>query len=347
MGLPAELAPAAASGGALNSAESDLAWSLLNELWDSEPDFFYEDVLAMTFYSDTTMDSVLAGGLFDDSGESGSFNDGEFFVNDFFDDSSFNGSAGNDFLDFEPEASSDFADSSFTSDFDVAGDEVADATDLLASAKSEVASWSQRLNAQPFAMPGAARGFADEGAMAAVVPVRFAATGEPVFVPVSRADVESSPRETAPRQVVPAARPIQESAVVSPETKTLDSFFSRFPSVLGLSAPRSSVLKLAQGDRGSSTDGDNNALPDSDAVNEPWSYSQWTSLLGVAAFSAASLWKTGATDRAESRSAQPFRTRSNGKRPAACRGLVLHGRAVSHFAIGVILRARSWCVVRT
>lgn len=62
LGLPANIAPAAASGGALNTSESEMAWMLLNDLWDSEPDFFYEDVLAMTFFSDTSMDTLIDSG---------------------------------------------------------------------------------------------------------------------------------------------------------------------------------------------------------------------------------------------------------------------------------------------
>lgn len=313
MGLPSDVALAAASGDSLNSAESNLAWSLLNELWDTEPDFFYEDVLAMTFYSDTTMDSVLASGLFDDSSDLGSSFEEDFVTNDFFfDDTDLNGSAGNDFLDFEPDSSSDFADSSFATDEALPAEAetlVAETSDVLDLAKVEVASWSQRLDAQSFALPGASRSVADETSMAAVVPTKFIIANDPKFDPTTRASDEPAVREVPPAPVTAAARTIHESAVAPTETRSIDSFFSRFPTLFGLRASRSVRAPLAHGES-DSADGSTDPV-EADAT---WSYSQWASLVGVAGLTAASLWTPNVTDTATS----PFRTKSNGKRPVAC-----------------------------
>lgn len=312
MGLPSDVALAAASGDSLNSAESNLAWSLLNELWDTEPDFFYEDVLAMTFYSDSTMDSVLASGLFDDSSDLGSSFENDFVANDFFDDTDLSGSAGSDFLDFGSEPSSDFADSSFATDEALPVEAealMAEESDVLDLAKAEVASWSQRLDAQSFALPGASRSVADETSMAAVVPTKFVIANDPKFDPAARASDEPAVREVPPASASAAARSIQESAVTPTETRSIDSFFSRFPTFFGMRVSRSERVPLARGES-ESADGSSDPV-EADAT---WSYSQWASLVGVAGLTAASLWTPNAPDMA----AAPFRTKSNGKRPVAC-----------------------------
>ncbi len=321
MGLPANVAPATASGGALNTAESDMAWTLLNDLWDSEPDFFYEDVMAMTFYSNTSMDSLIDSGMFDDSSDTGSFNDSEFLTGDFFGGTDVSGASGNDFLDFSPDSSSDFSESNSASDEILADDFEAvetETTDVIASAKAEVASWSQRLDAQPFAMPGAARTLADEPAMAAVLPTRIVVGSSPTFEPATRTDVETVLRDALVANSVDATRLTLKSAVSTSEPKALDSFFSRFPSMLGISAGRSSMLRLIRGERGPSVENSNEASSDVEDASGAWSYSQWASLVGVAGLSAASLWKSDAADPLDERSTPPLRTKSNGKRPVAC-----------------------------
>ncbi len=320
MGLPANVTPATASGGALNTAESDMAWTLLNDLWDSEPDFFYEDVLAMTFFPDMSMDTLIDSGMFDDSTDAGSFNDGEFLTSDFFGGTDVSGAAGNDFLDFSPDSSSEFSESNSASDEILADDFEAvetETTDVIAAAKAEVASWSQRFEAQPFALPGAARTPAEESAMAAVLPTRVVVGSSPTFESATRADVETVLRDAPVAMSAEAKQPILNLAVSTSETKSLDTFFSRFPSMLGIGAGRSSMLRLIRGERGPAVENSNEAPSNADSTSGSWSYSQWASLVGVAGLSAASLWKSSSTDSLDERS-PPLRTKSNGKRPVAC-----------------------------
>ena len=321
LGLPANIAPAAASGGALNTSESEMAWMLLNDLWDSEPDFFYEDVLAMTFFSDTSMDTLIDSGRFDGSQDTGSLNDGEFLTSDFFGSTDLSGASGNDSLAISPVSSSAVSNSNSGGDEILADDLAAvesKATDVIAAAKAEVASWSQRFDAQSFAMPGAARTSTDESVMAAVLPTRVVVGSNPTFELATRADVETVLREAPVAKSVEVTQRSLQSTVSTTETKALDSFFSRFPSMLGISAGRSSMLRLIRGERGPTVDNSNEGSSDVEDASGSWSYSQWASLVGVAGLSAASLWKSGSTDQLDERSTPPLRTKSNGKRPVAC-----------------------------
>ena len=321
MGLPANVSPAAASGGALNTAESDLAWTLLNDLWDSEPDFFYADVLAMTFFSDTTMDSLIDSGLFDGSSDVGSFNDTEFLTSDFFGNTDVSGASGNDFLDFSPDSSNEFSNSNSGSD-EVLADNFAvvetETRDGIAADKAEVASWSQRIDAQSFAMPGASRTPADESRMATVLPVRIVVGNNPTFEPSTRTDLETVLRDDPAAKSDQAIQPTLKSTVSTGEPKALDSFFSQFPTMLGMGTERSSLLRLIRGERGPAADNSDEASSDVEDASGSWSYSQWASLVGVAGLSAASLWKSGATDSLDERSTPPLRSKSNDKRPVAC-----------------------------
>lgn len=87
-------------------------------------------------------------------------NDGEFLTSDFFGSTDLSGASGNDSLAISPVSSSAVSNSNSGGDEILADDLAAvesKATDVIAAAKAEVASWSQRFDAQSFAMPGAAR----------------------------------------------------------------------------------------------------------------------------------------------------------------------------------------------
>lgn len=321
MGLPVNVVPEAASGGALSTAESDMAWTLLNDLWDSEPDFFYEDVLAMTFFPDTTMDVLIDSGMFDESSDTGSFSDSGFLTSDFLSDTDVSGASGNDFLDFTPESPSASANSSSESDELSADDFVSGkttTTNVVTAAKAEVASWSQRLDAQSIALPGAARTPTDESTIAAVLPTRVVVGSNPTFEVATRTDVETVVRDAPVAKSAEVTQPTFNPAVSTNETQSLDSFFSRFPAMLGISAGRSSMLRLLRGEHGPAAENPNEASSGGEDASGSWSYSQWASLVGVAGLSAASLWKSGATESLEERSTPTLRAKPNGKHPVAC-----------------------------
>lgn len=320
MGLPIDIAPEAASGEALSAAESDIAWTLLNDLWNSEPDFFYEDVLAITFFPDTTIDVLIDSGMFDDNSDTASFRNSQCLTSDFLSNTDVFGASGNDFLDFTPQSSSESAKFISQSDNLSAEDFVADetkTTDVIAAAKAEVASWSQRLDAQIFTLPGAAPATTEESAMAAVLPTRAVVRSNPTFELATRKDIETVARDAPVAKLAEVAQPTINPAVSTNETQSLDSFFSRFPSVLENSSGRSSKLRLVDGEPVSAAENSNEAPADGQDASASWSYSQWTSLVGVAGLSAASLWKSDVTESVDKHSTLTLRAKPNGKRPVA------------------------------
>ena len=316
------VAPTAADGDALSATESDLAWSLLSDLWFEEPDFFYEDVLAVTFYSDISMDSLIDSGLFDGTDASNSPNDADLFAGDFFEPSSFANYDENEVAGQFDElfaGSEETTAASESQNFEPADADIAvkgsAGNDSIALAKEEVASWSRRLESELIVPSSAPRLTVEAAWLTAAAQAREIVASDSAAA--QRVQVEQSLRDSAVVAAVAAVRTPSET-FAAPQMTKIELLFARFPSLLGSGSGRSSMLRLMRGERSPAADARPGADPAAELADSSLSYSQWASLLGVTGLSAASLWNNGVSDRGEVRSAIPFRTKSNGKRPVAC-----------------------------
>lgn len=320
--LPASVTPANSDGAALTQSEAQLTESLLSELWYTEPDFYYEDVLAVTYYSGTSIDALIDSGMFDGSDSADSFSGSDFVASDVFGESSFTNNS-NDVvvddvsdavLDTSNEASASRETSALTRDSrDDATTEDSGDVDVIAAARAEVASWSQRLASESLVSSNTARAIDEQTLVAVVVPPqnleRSASTTD--GSPVTRDN--SLPSSTREIEVVAASVP-QEAAIVREPTK-LESFFARFPS-LGFGTGRASLLRIVRGESAAPASNDSLSGQTEDASGS-LSYSQWASLFGVISLLGVSQWRGRSADERET-PVTPFQSKNNGKRPVAC-----------------------------
>lgn len=317
--LPGSVSPTTANGGSLNASEAQLTESLLSELWYSEPDFFYEDVLAVTFYDDTSMDTLIDSGMFDDAVETDSFIGTDLLASDFVGDTDVANSSGDSVtvdqqdLNFVPQASAVIDQLTQTAALN-AGD--SGISDIVAAAKAEVASWSKRLETDPFLQVNAVAPVAVDVWLAASAPTRNLAASQPATDVLPPSSNEDALRDSGWQNAVAAPNARQEVAAVREMTK-LDSFFAKFPS-LGFGSSRSSMLRFISDTSDAQTaDATDSNDSSADDASGSLSYSQWASLLGVAGLFGASQWRTGGHDRRETPTT-PVRAKDNGKRPVAC-----------------------------
>ena len=320
--LPSSVAPTAADGRLLTATEADLTWSLLSDLWFDEPDFFYEDVLAVTFYSDTSMDSLIDSGLFDGGDEAGWFNDSDLFADEFLDDATFtnndddSASFGELFTASEESTTASDSATSAALNVDIEVGE-SEGSDLLASAKAEIASWSRRLEAESMASNGVARTAAVENWFASAAPLREVVAGVAIGASARAMELNRSSPDLVDSAVVASGTATNET-VVAREMTNRELLFARFPSLLGVVSGRSTMLQLIRGERVRATDAQPVNDPTTDDAVGSLSYSQWASLLGVTSLTAASLWRSGKSDHDETESQTPLRIKSRSKRPVAC-----------------------------
>lgn len=312
LGLPKSVSPAASNGGTLTATQAGLTDSLLAELWNTEPDFFYEDILAVTFYSDASMDALIDSGLYDGSSSADSFSNSDLFAGDVLGNAGFTTDDQQD-LFIEPLTAANKSNES-SSAVALNRDDT-ESSDVFAAARAEVASWSQRLEAESLMQVSGSRAVADD-AWAALVGQSHSivASNAPteVLPPSSRDDAL---RASALSLAVSATNSSQETVAVREATK-LESFFAKFPS-LGFGGSRSSLLRLVRGSEGAhAANASNGDGPTTDDANDSLSYSQWASLFGAVSLFGASQWRTGNSDRRE-RPVSPFRAKDSGKRPVA------------------------------
>ncbi len=318
--LPQSVSPTTANGGALNAPEAQLAESLLSELWYSEPDFFYEDVLAVTFYDHTSMDALIDSGMFDDAVETDPFSNADLFASDFAGDSDVTNSGGGtvkvdqQVLGFVPQASNELGQLTHAVALNAGDSEI---SDIVAAAKAEVASWSKRLETDPFLQLNTVPAVAVDILLAASAPTRNLTASPSVTDVLPPNSHEDSLRDSGWQNAAAAANARQEEVAVREMTK-LESFFAKFPS-LGFGSSRSSMLRFVSDTSDAQTADDaaesNNSVPGD--ASRSLSYSQWASLLGVASLFGASQWRAGGNDQRETPAA-PFRAKDNSKRPVAC-----------------------------
>ena len=319
LGLPKSVSPTASNGGTLTAAQAGLTDSLLAELWITEPDFFYEDVLAVTFYSDASMDALIDSGLYDGSSSADSFSNSDLLAGDVLGNADFASNNAGFTTDDQQGLFIDpltVANKSNESRSAVAlNRNDTESLDVFAAARAEVASWSQRLEAESLMQVSGSRAVADDAWAAVIGQSRNIAasnTSTEVLPPSSRDDAL---RASALSLAVSATNSSQETVAVREATK-LESFIAKFPS-LGFGGSRSSLLRFVRGSEGAHaanvSEGDD---PTTDDANDSLSYSQWASLFGAVSLFGASQWQTGNSDRRE-KPVTPFRAKDSGKRPVA------------------------------
>ena len=317
LGLPKSVSPTASNGGTLTAAQAGLTDSLLAELWITEPDFFYEDVLAVTFYSDASMDALIDSGLYDGSSSADSFSNSDLLAGDVLGNAGFT-TDDQQGLFIEPLTVANKSNESSSAVALNRND--TESSDVFAAARAEVASWSQRLEAESLMQVRSSRAVADDAWAAVIGQSRSIAasnTSPEVLPPSSRDDAL---RASALSLTDSATSAPQETVAVR-ETTKLESFIAKFPS-LGFGGSRSSLLRFVRGSEGAHaanvSEGDDPTTddPTTDDANDSLSYSQWASLFGAVSLFGASQWRTSNSDRRE-RPMTPFRAKDSGKRPVA------------------------------
>lgn len=318
--LPSAVAPVSSTGATLNAAQSNLTYEMLDELWNSEPDFYYEDVMAVTFYSNTTMDKLIASGLLD-GGASDTSNNVTRASGQGSNANAINTQALTPVSQslntngVNPVAANNL--NSSNNSKGTAVEPVSDSkAELIAAAKAEIASWSRRLETEVTSAANGTLAVGSDEVLAAVLPrprleteIRITESARQV---ANERTSELSPESTsvARGQVTVAAQPTEPAR----ELTKLELFFARFPALFGSDSTRSPMLRLARGESKSSADQTSDDTTQEDS-NE-WSYSQWASLLGVASLSAASLWPS-VRDRDEERMVS-VRAKTDRKHPVVC-----------------------------
>ena len=317
--LPSSVTPVTSNGHALDATKATLTSSLLAELWSSEPDFFYEDVLSVKLYDGTTMDALMSSGLFDDGG-SDSFNSPSSQTSD----RPIASNSSNTATSSTQSASSNFSLANAISNgsakqnsaVTVNADE-SDNADLLAAAKAEVASWSKRVEAESVAMSNVGQAAKLETLASAENASQTIAASQvtiETLAPSSRDDSVSDAAALATIESVSTS----PTTVVAREMTKSESFFAKFPT-FGIVSGTSSMLRFVRGtgdtkQTTSAESGDGN--PSTEIENDSLSYSQWASLFGTVSLLGTSLWRNGNND---SRDSLPsFRSKDDRKRPVVC-----------------------------
>ena len=317
--LPSSVTPVTSNGQALDATKATLTNSLLAELWYSEPDFYYEDVLSVKLYDGTTMDALMSSGLFDDGG-SDSFNSLASQTSDHLVASN----SGNTSSSNTQSASNNFGLTNAVSNgsakpnsaVTVKADESENA-DLLAAARAEVASWSKRVEAESVVMSNAGQAAKME-TLASTETTSQTIAASPVTIetlaPRSR---DESVSDTAALATIESAS-TSPTTVVAREMTKLESFFAKFPTV-GIVSGSSSMLRFVRGtgDAKQTTSAESDdGNPSTEIENDSLSYSQWASLFGTVSLLGTSLWRNGNNDSRDS--LPPFRSKDDRKRPVVC-----------------------------
>lgn len=324
LALPEAVSPTNSNGEPLNATEAKLTESLLADLYYSEPDFFYEDVLAITFFNDTSMDVLIDSGLFDGGDATDSFSNSDLFASEFFDNSEF---AINLDETTPSDQQADLVEPSNSADESVEPEnetvlklndlaKAAENSDVFAAAKAEVASWSKRLELEPLVKANTRQSIAEEAWAAVIAQPRSLAASPDATETLPQSSRGESLRDSVFLTSV-VAKSVPEETIAVREVTKLESFFAKFP-LLSFGDGRASVLRLGRdsGDdhAAKASDGDDPVAPD---ASSSLSYSQWASLFGVLSLCGASLWQNRSSDGRGTQTT-PFESKNNGKRPVAC-----------------------------
>ena len=252
LGLPKSVSPTASNGGTLNASEAGLTDSLLAELWYTEPDFFYEDVLAVTFYNDTSMDALMSSGLFDGSSSADSFSNSDLFAGDVLGNADFaspsGGLATDDQHDLFNEPLTAANKSNASSNTVALNRNDIESSDVFAAARAEVASWSQRLEVEPLVQAYGSRAVAEDAWAAAIGPSSNIIANNATTEALPPSVRDDALRLSAALLSDSTTNPQQETVAVR-EASKLESFFAKFPS-LGLGGSRSSLLRFVRDSEG-------------------------------------------------------------------------------------------------
>ena len=315
-GLPNSITPVAANGGALNPSEAKLTDSFLTELWSSEPDFFYEDVLAVTFYNDTSTDTLINSGLFDGSDQVDSFSNTAPSAGDVVGNSGVANNIEKSLGGQQNLAIGRSMTANKPNSAAAVGVNETVSSELFASAKAEVAAWSKRLESESLVQANGGQAFANEAWAAVTIPSRSLAADQISTKVLPLSSRNDSPRDSTVVPAVAATTASQETVTATEMTK-LESFFAKFPS-FGFGASRSSMLRFVRdnGDAHTAKASDGND-PVVDETTNSLSYSQWASLIGAVSLLGASQWRSGGNDRRETQTT-PLRAKVKGERPVAC-----------------------------
>lgn len=320
--LPKAVTPVLSNGQSLDATQASLTNSLLADLWSSEPDFFYEDVLSVKLYNNTTMDALMASDIFDDGGSSDSFNAPSSQASDSFVNSNFGNNGGglasktqsmpNNFGDND-ESPSDVKASAKT---DVSAED-ADSHNLYAVAKAEIASWSNRVETESAVLSNSDRvATNDVIASASAISQNITDSTAPLEN-LSPSDHEDSVLDPAALATIKSVSNLPTTVAARAMTKS-ESFFAKFPS-FGIANGSISMIRFAPGNgmsnaSHSAESGNEDSAPDSD--HDSLSYSQWASLFGTVGLLGTSLWRNGNNDSRDA--LPPFRSRADRKRPVVC-----------------------------
>ena len=317
--LPSSVTPVTSNGQALDATKATLTNSLLAELWSSEPDFYYEDVLSVKLYDGTTMDALMSSGLFDDGG-SDSFNSLASQTSDHLVASN----SGNTASSNTQSASNNFGLTNAVSNgsakqnsaVTVKADE-SDNADLLAAAKAEVASWSKRVEAESVVMSNAGQAAKMETLASTETTSQTIAASQVTIETLAPSSRDESVSDTAALATIESAS-TSPTTVVAREMTKLESFFAKFPT-FGIVSGSSSMLRFVRGtgDAKQTTSAESDdGNPSTEIENDSLSYSQWASLFGTVSLLGTSLWRNGNNDSRDS--LPPFRSKDDRKRPVVC-----------------------------
>ena len=324
--LPTSVTPITSNGQTLDATRASLASSLLAELWTSEPDFFYEDVLSVKFYDGTTMDTLMNSGLFDDGGGSDSFNTPSSQTSDFLVDSNSGNNTGSSANNNPESFSNRFGSTSGTTIgaakpnstvTEPVNTDDSKEIDIFAAAKAEVASWRKRVEAESIVMNNAGQATAFEALVVATTPSQKIAASQMMVETLAPSSREDFVSDAAALAAIESAA-TSPTTIVAREMTKAESFFAKFP-MFGVVSGSTSMLRFIPGNSDANRmnpveAAESDSAADSD--NDSLSYSQWASLFGTVSLLGTSLCRNGNHDLRET--PPSFRSKNDRKRPVVC-----------------------------